>query len=324
MESPAHPAPPTLRGLASAFLVVAGAGLWAATLLGFAGAAGWLLDLFAHFRVQYLALATAAALLLFWMRRRRAAAALALCAALNLAVVLPYLAPTARFQAPTSRSGVVRVATLNVHTANGDHAAVARFVAASRADLVVLLEVDDAWLAGLAGLRREFPHGVAEARGDNFGIALLSRHPCARCRVVHLGEAGLPSVVGEFAVRQTQRFTLMGTHPLPPVGTEYARRHADQLRAVADFMAGIRGPKVLAGDLNTTPWSAHFRPLLRRAGLRDSGMGLGVRWTWPADAPLLGIPIDHVLASPGMHVLERRRGPDVGSDHLPLLVSLVP
>ncbi|HEV2148713.1 MAG TPA: endonuclease/exonuclease/phosphatase family protein [Longimicrobiaceae bacterium] len=323
LETATHPARVSLKGLLSATLLVCGVGLWFVTLLGFAGAAWWLLDLFSHFRVQYLVLATVAALLLLWMRNRRAAAAMAVCAAVNLAVVLPYLAPTALFRASTSRSGVVRVATANVHTANRDHGAVARFLSGSRADFVVLLEVDDAWLSGLSGLRREFPYGVHEARDDNFGIALLSRHPCVQCRIVRLGEAGVPSVMGEFEVRGS-RFTLVGTHPLPPVGAEYARLNAEQVRSVAAYMADLRGPKVLVGDLNMTPWSAHFQPLLRRAGLRDSGAGRGVGWTWPTHAPLLGIPIDHVLTSPGVHVVERKRGPDVGSDHLPVLVSFVP
>jgi endonuclease/exonuclease/phosphatase (EEP) superfamily protein YafD len=37
---------------------------------------------------------------------------------------------------------------------------------------------------------------------------------------------------------------------------------------------------------------------------------------------MLGIPLDHCLVSPELAVVDRRRGPHVGSDHLPLLIEI--
>lgn len=82
-------------------------------------------------------------------------------------------------------------------------------------------------------------------------------------------------------------------------------------------------PVLLLGDLNVSPWSPYFRRLLRESGLRDSSQGRGVRPTWPTFNPLMLIPIDHCLYSPGIAIVNRQTGPHVGSDHFPVIVDFV-
>jgi hypothetical protein len=44
---------------------------------------------------------------------------------------------------------------------------------------------------------------------------------------------------------------------------------------------------------------------------------------WPTWAPsFLRVPIDHIFVSSSWRVIDRRLGPMVGSDHLPVLVDL--
>jgi endonuclease/exonuclease/phosphatase (EEP) superfamily protein YafD len=81
------------------------------------------------------------------------------------------------------------------------------------------------------------------------------------------------------------------------------------------------GALVLLGDLNTTSWSPHFRDLINTAGLKDSRAGFGIQPTWPAGTPPLWIPLDHCLVSPEIKVHDRRVGPNVGSDHFPVIVE---
>jgi endonuclease/exonuclease/phosphatase (EEP) superfamily protein YafD len=75
---------------------------------------------------------------------------------------------------------------------------------------------------------------------------------------------------------------------------------------------------VLAGDFNTTPWAPGYRALLS-TGLDDDGR---TRTSWPAFLPFALIPIDHVLVSPQLQVISKRRGPRLGSDHYPIVVEL--
>jgi endonuclease/exonuclease/phosphatase (EEP) superfamily protein YafD len=78
---------------------------------------------------------------------------------------------------------------------------------------------------------------------------------------------------------------------------------------------------MVLGDLNLSPWSPYFGDLLSSAGLRDSREGFGIQASWPTAVPLLRVPIDHVLYSPEVVINHRQIGPDVGSDHLPVVVD---
>lgn len=299
----------------------AAAALWLVTLLAFAGDTWWVLGLLTHFRPQYLALSAAGALVLGVAGRRRVAAALGLCALVNAVVLWPYLVPGAR-SSPEPRSALAKALLVNVQTGNRDHGAVRALIAREAPDVIVLLEVDRTWLAALADLHRSHPFNVTSPRDDNFGIALFSRHPCLRCEVVPLGDAGLPAVIGEFATGE--RFTVVGVHLVPPVGAGLARLQAEQFRALTERLANVKGPTLLLGDFNATPWSPRLDALLDGTRLRDAARGRWLWRTWPVGMPPLGIPIDHALHSPGVTVVQHRRGPDVGSDHFPVIVGFRP
>ena len=116
--------------------------------------------------------------------------------------------------------------------------------------------------------------------------------------------------------------TIIGTHPLPPGNSETWRLRNEQFEALARLCRTQTDAVVVIGDLNTTSWSAHFGTLLAGTRLRDSRAGFGVQATWPAWSPLPRIPIDHCLVSPEIVVRQRFIGPDVGSDHYPLVVDL--
>jgi endonuclease/exonuclease/phosphatase (EEP) superfamily protein YafD len=58
-------------------------------------------------------------------------------------------------------------------------------------------------------------------------------------------------------------------------------------------------------------------------GLCDTRAGFGLQASFPAWSAVMRIPIDHVLASCSIGVRDRWIGPDIGSDHLPVLIDLV-
>lgn len=66
-----------------------------------------------------------------------------------------------------------------------------------------------------------------------------------------------------------------------------------------------------------------FKRLLRQSGLKDSAQGRGVCPTWPTFNPLMLIPLDHCLYSSGIEIMARQTGPQVGSDHFPVIVDFV-
>ena len=112
----------------------------AAFVLGLFGARHWLLDLLAHWRVQYAVLLAGCALGL-WLLRRRRRALLALLAALAVtATLLPHAGgplPAAQATAP-----VFRFATFNVRIGNPQAQAIGDWLERSAADVVALQEVE--------------------------------------------------------------------------------------------------------------------------------------------------------------------------------------
>ena len=102
-----------------------------------------------------------------------------------------------------------------------------------------------------------------------------------------------------------------------------ARMRDQQLAIIADALRRLDEPVLLLGDLNVSPWSYHFKRLLRQSGLRDGTLGKGFQPTWPTSLLPLLIPIDHCLYSLGIHVVYRIVGKDVGSDHYPVVVDFV-
>ncbi|MBM4155886.1 MAG: endonuclease/exonuclease/phosphatase family protein [Lentisphaerae bacterium] len=315
-DSDRWPAPP-LRLRAWGLLTAAGAVACAATVAGFLGRFSWFLDLFSHFRVQYLAGLSAVGALLLLLRRRAAAAVMFAFAGVNLAIVLPMYVGGGG--APPGAGRTARALLLNVNTQDGDPGRVLAVIAEADPDLIVLEEISTEWVEALAGITNARPHVCIAPRGDNFGIGLFSRFPLDSAEVEYAGGAGVPTIVARVRT-PSGPVTVIATHPLPPGGAAYSHLRNDQLAKLPDLVPPA-GPVLLLGDLNTTPWNRHFRLLLRRTGLRDSARGRGVQPTWPAGSPLLAIPLDHCLHSADIAILDRRVGGDVGSDHLPVIVD---
>ncbi|HEY5649843.1 MAG TPA: endonuclease/exonuclease/phosphatase family protein, partial [Acidimicrobiia bacterium] len=116
---------------------------------------------------------------------------------------------------------------------------------------------------------------------------------------------------------------ILGSHPLSPSTEDRARLRDAQLGFARDWSAESGGRRIVAGDLNATPWSSSFRRLVANADLVNSQRGYGLELTFPSDAsPLVQVPIDHVLHSDGFRVVDRRLGPALGSDHFPVVVDL--
>jgi len=290
-----------------------------ATAAGFFARFWWMLELTTHFRPHLAVVILALAGFWAWRRRWRWVAVCSAGCLLNLLVILPHFFTGRATRA--SGSSLFRIVSLNVHTSNPQSDLVLSFLREANADIVLLMEVDDAWMQNLAAWSATYPHQVVEPREDNFGIAVFSRVPWTNSTVMEFGSAGVPSVVADLQLSGRQ-IHFIGTHPLPPGTASYSAQRNEQLNKLAEHTRGITNAVVLAGDLNTTPWSPCFTDLLKASGLRDGSKGFGASGSWPAFLPAGKIPIDHCLMSPEVGVVRRRLGPSVGSDHLPLIWTL--
>ncbi len=293
-------------------------GLGAVTLAGFVGRWHWLLDLTSHFRWYYLLAALVWYAITSRRRSRLATACLAIAVGINAWSLVPYWMPSSGHVGDGDQLSIV---SLNVRAENPDKQRTLDYLRDRNADVVVLLEIDDAWATTLRDLESVYEHRVVTPQPGLFGIAVLSRVPLDTPRVVEPGGGSTTVITG--LARGKQGCLLMAAHPRAPVSAEWSARRDAQLAAMGELAADETRPIIVAGDLNTTPWSHGFRALVKPRGLRDSATGRGVQATWNARLWAPRIPIDHVLVSPEIGVQSRRVGPDVGSDHLPVEASLV-
>ncbi len=275
-------------------------------------------ELLTHFRPHYLAAAVACLVVLLACRSWRWSAVALAVAALHAWAVMPWWFGGA----PGATNGTpLKLLIANVNTHNTRFADVIALVDREQPDVIALMETDGRWLDELGPIAERYPHSIARPRNDNFGIALFSRLPLVEPEVVVLGDLRLPSIAtGVLCGGEVVR--LLVTHPVPPIRGHHARSRDQQLERAAEWVRQHDGPVILAGDLNATMWSPVYQRTVGDAGLTNARRGFGVLPTWPSRFGPMGIPIDHCLVSGRFAVTDCRVGPDVGSDHRPLVVGL--
>lgn len=300
-------------GFVSAFIAATGAGL------GWGGDFDWRLDVLTHFAPIYAGVGLLAALAGVAAGRpwRPPSVLLGVVAMLCAGGLMwPEYARYVEPAAAPAAAGRIKIVQFNAFKRNIDLDRVAAWIAAQDADIVTLQEARHDLRDALV---KRMGYQVA---GSKEHVMILSRRP--RLRMVRppldaspltYVNATYPSESGPFEVMTTHLdWPLYDTHPrqLTDLASVVARRPRERM--------------ILTGDFNSTPWSFG----LRRA---DAALGLIRRdralFSFPThidrwDQPPPVLPIDHVYAGPGWRTVSIERGPDLGSDHYPLVVILAP
>jgi len=223
----------------------------------------------------------------------------------------------------------LRVLTCNLGRELGDPIRLSMAVAATGADVVALQECP-----------AEFPAAVRwpddwQVRPGPYGLCLASRF-----RVVGGDELRDEALGGRGAVARWRLLTPAGVVEFVNVHLASPREgldpfirqgHVSGLRAslterwnesaaVERWLGDPVDPRLIAGDFNLPADSAIFRRHWGRYTDCFSTAGWG--WGWTKYTRWFGARIDHVLAGPGWDCPHCVVGPDVGSDHRPLVAEL--
>jgi endonuclease/exonuclease/phosphatase (EEP) superfamily protein YafD len=290
-------------------------------LLGYAGTWHWLLDLCAHFRLQYAVLLLCGLIAALLRRRHGLLVMLLPIWLLNAWSLMTATGPPA-VDAVSATAPSWTLLMVNVQVDNPDPSALLDLIERESPEVIGVLELSPRMAAALAVLDARYPVRLIQPRDDPFGIGLWSRLSGAEVEASPLPPIDLPTLRLRWA--DPQPGTLWLVHPFPPLGGEATRWRNEQLAHLAERVRGD-AQVIVAGDLNATPWSAAYRRLRADADLRDAAAGTWPRPTWsgPNVFAVLGLPIDHALHGAGWQVRRHAVGPDVGSDHRPLLVEWV-
>ncbi|HNR34833.1 MAG TPA: endonuclease/exonuclease/phosphatase family protein [Candidatus Hydrogenedentes bacterium] len=312
------------EGRSMTFASILGKGLIAFVAAGWAatwfGAGIWFLEGAAYWIPCYLALALTGVAACVVASARRWALFGMVCAAAIAAMLAQCYLP-AENRAPKGQTPNLRILQANVYNHFGDAGSLIALVREFQPDVVLLQEADDVWAERLRPIEAMYPRKAILPRytrgGPDLGqyLRIESDEPRA------LSDKGIPAVMTTIRVNG-RSVSLLNVHTAAPFLPGRAKSHRKQMRALTDFARSISGPVIVAGDLNSGPWSPLYKTLTREARLVSARQGFGILGSWPSFFCPLRTGIDHVLASPDIAVVQCRVGKGIRSDHRPLLTEL--
>jgi endonuclease/exonuclease/phosphatase family metal-dependent hydrolase len=196
-------------------------------------------------------------------------------------------------------------------------------------DVVCLQEVDQrmhrSWLANQPkylsvrlGMQAFFQRNLKEGIGW-FGNCILIKPDALHCRNHPLPGSGEPRGLMEVTGKMDgSEIVFFCTH----LSTEVNVREV-QAEKVAEVLRGVRGPKVLCGDMNDVHGSMTLSSLLDDPVLRDCALEFQPTYV-PDDSTSNSARIDFVLADLRFDVRSYRVIDSEASDHRPVVVDIQP
>lgn len=325
-----------------------------ATAGGYLARLGYPFELLSHFRPQFMAACAIMALALIIARQWRWAGISVLAAAANwVAVIAPFMivapplvvtgplvpthptatgptatGPTAVTGPPSLPTNSTRLVWANLHGEPATAQRLADTVTSFAPDIVALTELHHD--TDLAAAFPDHPCVIRDNDPSYYAVVLLTKAPCPPLS---------PDIGGPWphAVQRTvlnNTLTVVAFHAARPVDlglitagpTYWPTAGTVGLRnAVTDHAAQAArtdAPALLVGDMNAAPWSPQGMDVARRGLTRARCDGPWAS-TWLSRWPFLGLPIDHAYVTDDL-AIDCQIGPDVGSDHWPLLVTVAP
>lgn len=185
-------------------------------------------------------------------------------------------------------------------------------IIASGAEIVTLQEVSDHNRKFMADMFNHFPTAVTCKFRPAQDVAVLTSLPAVGGSGFCLAEVGLAGI--QVLAPNNQLIWVLSVHlewPFP-----FDQYHQSQI--IAERIANLEGPVLIAGDFNIVPWGGSLRRIKEAAGNYRLG---AFRNTYRSGGFLLPLPIDTVLVPKGVTGTVELR-PYMGSDHLGVLTNI--
>lgn len=235
-------------------------------------------------------------------------------------LVLPeYVRPMSP-RAPADAAHQLKLIQFNVWGRNTDLSDTAKWIVDQDPDVVVIEEASPAIRDAI--LQRRAYHVVC----GKCQVMIFSKLPAIDSGVVDTPH-GLPRPpIARGAYRSASGdFTVLGTHYTWPTKGSLQQQQGQRLAWILDQYP--KDAMILAGDFNSTPWSFSRRREDAMFGLERRTRAL---FSWPAGevshervkVPFPFLPIDQVYAGKAWRTVSVKRGPRLGSDHYPVIVTL--
>lgn len=279
------------------------------------------IDLPSHFVLQYvIAAVIGICLALLFKMRRGYFLLLGFAFILNMATLAPYLDRSATVHATAPKT--FKFLQVNTLYLNRRTALLESQIRAENPDIITVVEANPAFAAMFKTLADLYPYQDIHPRSDARGLAVLSKFPLQDVAVSFFDEPNTPAQTFTARIHGTS-IRFVSVHPYTPIRT-LDKRDTHMTAVAKAYAAPQETPLVITGDFNATPWSPAMKQFMRDTALHSAREGHGILPTWPRWLPgaFLRIPIDHVLVSDPLRVVDYRLGADTGADHLPTIAVI--
>ena len=228
-----------------------------ATIGSLLGEFNYALDLFSNFKVHVATVLTLT-IFVFWYLRQTMWAMLSLaCTCIHLIAIAPWILQGEGQLDITGDS--VGVLLSNIGMNRGDLQKLATLINEEQPEIVGLLEVTPRILSNLNLDSNEYRYRLEYPTTAGYeGLALYSKLPVSDGNIVRFGATASPTLVANITIGKN-KIEFILTHPHWPLGLDRAARRNSQLQQMSAHIGESDWTVLLAGDLNTTMWSAHYK-----------------------------------------------------------------
>lgn len=300
----------------------------------FSSILGWnfVLELLSHFQIQYFLLLVILLIILILSKHTIPILIGLFCCTLVALFILPWFIPNNVFL-PATNAAKVRILSANLNISNNDYTPIINLIKIEQPDIAVLIEVNKKWVNQLKILKPIYPYSLGDSKHQALNVIIYSKRPLDNSQIDFWGETPHSSpVISTQQTIENTTFNLLAVHPLPPFKPSFFESRNNYFDRMSEWARSRTHSQIIIGDMNITMWSPYYKKLIRETNLKNTRKGFGLLPTWLSGGmPLnwslwlyrfFGLPIDHCLINPKIYVSQMQVGPNIKSDHLPIMVDL--
>lgn len=241
------------------------------------------------------------------------------------AKILPYtpLYPTEITLEPNPpENASFLILAANVLKENKDRSKISDLILSNRPEILLLMETDTSWDAALAKALDTYKTVESFPRDDHYGMIFATNLDVTSFDFKCFSDDETPTAVAALVAPNGAHFSFIGLHPRPPVPGVDTSDRDEQIHTSATIAHKLNRPVICMGDFNDVAWSRTSKLVKKRGQFSDPRVGRGFFSSFDATHPLLRFPIDQMYVTRGARLVSFGRGPDVGSDHFPMMATV--
>lgn len=162
-----------------------------------------------------------------------------------------------------------------------------------------------------------FPYRYVKPEDSYIELGIFSKFPIADSQTIYVRNYPIFHVKIEIQDKLVDLFAL---HTQAPFNRDMWISQSEMFQKLDELISMSTGGVIIVGDLNAVPWHNEFATMMRHNNLKAAHYSpFG---TYPAGNFLVCVPIDHIIVSDDLKILETSRMSVAGSDHFGIRSNL--